>query len=197
MCRSFDHFTANNKQLVYKISLIYAPGFRTVNPVTRSEMIYELNCGLFALFESSTKLDFLWLPNALRERNPSGRKRSGGLRLLTSQCTLTLTFWRLLSSRHTPVSRSPFIHAVRGRTVQTSTSGYELRLAVWGGAVALTNGCRFYALSALRTRLSTDIDWIYVLQVHRGVALSRSPQGHIHKQTAQSRVDPNPRTSLP
>jgi len=43
-------------------------GFRTVNPVTRSEVIYELNCGLFALFESSTKLDFLWLPNVLAER---------------------------------------------------------------------------------------------------------------------------------
>ena len=71
MCRSFDYFTANNKQLVYKMSLIYArqvdgalssllahhklchlrrqgaawrgeapTGFRTVNPVTRSEMIY-------------------------------------------------------------------------------------------------------------------------------------------------------------
>ena len=86
MCRSFDRFTANNnKQLVYKISLIYArqvdgalsslpahdklcrlrrqgaawqgeapSGFRTVNPVTCSEMIYKLNCGLFALFNSST-----------------------------------------------------------------------------------------------------------------------------------------------
>jgi len=29
-------------------------GFRTVNPVTRPEMIYELNCGLFALFDTST-----------------------------------------------------------------------------------------------------------------------------------------------
>ena len=77
MCRSSDHFTANNKQLVYKFSLIYArqadgalsstlraqgaawrgeapSGSRTVNSVTRSEMICELNCGLFALFDSST-----------------------------------------------------------------------------------------------------------------------------------------------
>ena len=80
MCRPFDHFTANNKQSVYKFSLIYArqadgdlsslpatlrtqaaawrgeapSGFRTVNPVTCSEMIYKLNCGLFALFNSST-----------------------------------------------------------------------------------------------------------------------------------------------
>ena len=90
MCRSFDYFTANSKQLVYKHSLIYAgqvdgalssllahdklrrlrrqgatwrgeapSGFKNVTPATRSDSIYELNCGLFALFGSSTKLDFL------------------------------------------------------------------------------------------------------------------------------------------
>ena len=88
MCRSFDHFTTNNEQPLYKTRLIYerqvdgalsslpahdkhpcrlrrqgaawrgeAPsGFRTVNPITCSEMIYELNCGLFALFDSSTNM---------------------------------------------------------------------------------------------------------------------------------------------
>jgi len=101
LCRSSDHFIANNKQLVYKTSLIYerqvdgslssllthnklrrlrgqgaprqgrseAPsGFKTVTPVTRFGSIYELNCGMFALgnalFDSSTKHDFVRFPSA-------------------------------------------------------------------------------------------------------------------------------------
>jgi len=93
VCRSFDHFIINNKQLVYKTSLIFerqvhdplssfpqdtlrrlcghsaawrgeAPSdFKTVIPVTRSDSIYKPNCSLFALH---TKLDFL--PRVLAER---------------------------------------------------------------------------------------------------------------------------------
>jgi len=37
---------------------------------------------------------------SLRENNPSGRRLIRGLRLLTSRCTLTSTFWCLLSTRH-------------------------------------------------------------------------------------------------
>ena len=36
-----------------------------------------------------------------------------------------------------------------------------------------------------------------MLQVHHGVALSRSPQEHVHNQTTPSHVDPDPRISLP
>jgi len=52
------------------------PGFKTVIPVTRSESIYELNCGLFALgdilINGSTKLDFPRLPSVLAERKRKG-----------------------------------------------------------------------------------------------------------------------------
>jgi len=99
VCRPFDHFTANSKQLVYKISLIYArqvdgalsfllahhklrrlrrqgaawrgeapSGFNNVTPATRSDSIYKLNGGLFALFGSSTKHDFLRFWSVFAER---------------------------------------------------------------------------------------------------------------------------------
>jgi len=48
-----------------------------------------------------------------------------------------------------PVSQPPFVHDVRRGTVQTTSSCYEPTLAVWGGAVTLTSGARFYTLSAL------------------------------------------------
>jgi len=97
--KSFDHFIANSKQLVYKNSLIYAPqvdgalssllahdkfrrlrrqpatwrggtpsGFKNVTPATRSDSIYGLNHGLFALFDSSTKLNFLRSRSVFAER---------------------------------------------------------------------------------------------------------------------------------
>ena len=43
-------------------------GFKNDPPVTRSDSIYEVNCGLFALFDSSTKLDFLRFSSVLAER---------------------------------------------------------------------------------------------------------------------------------
>jgi len=98
VCRSFDHFIANIKQLVYKNSFIYARqvdgalssllahdklrhlrrqgawrgeaplDFKNVPPATRSDSIYEVNCGLLALFDSSTKLDFLRFRSVFAER---------------------------------------------------------------------------------------------------------------------------------
>jgi len=38
------------------------------------------------------------------------------------------------------------MYDVRGGTVRTPISSYELTLAVWGGAVALTSDCRFYTV---------------------------------------------------
>jgi len=43
-------------------------GFKNVTSTTRSDSIYELNCGLFALFDSSTKLDFLRSRDVFAER---------------------------------------------------------------------------------------------------------------------------------
>jgi len=42
------------------------------------------------------------------------------------------------------------MHGVRGGTVQTPISGYEITLSVWGGAMALASACLFSLLSALR-----------------------------------------------
>ena len=167
---------------------------KAIIAATRSESIYELNCGVFALgdvlFDSSAIYDS---PEcSLRGRNPSGRRLIQGLRWLTSRWTLT--FWCLSSTATTPTSRPPFMRGVHGGVLQMPTSGVQLTLAVWGGAVS---DCHFYTLPAPTASLSTDTDWTYVLQVHRGVALSRSPQEHVCEQTTHSRVDPDPRISLP
>ena len=135
MCRSFDHFINNNKRLVYKPSLIFerqvhgplssfpqdtlrrlcghsaawrgeAPSdFKTVIPVTRSDSIYELNCGLFALgdvlFDSSTKLDFLRLPSVLAERKePEWTQIDSGITIV--DFTMDLDLDLLVLIEHSP-----------------------------------------------------------------------------------------------
>ena len=195
MDRSFDHSITNNKQLVYKTSLIcerqvdgalsFLPDhdklrglrrqgaawrgkvpsrFKTFTPVTRSDSIYELNCGLFTLgdilFASSTKLDFLRLPGVFAERKESEWTQiDSDIMLVDFTMDLDLNLWYLLRTRHhsresasTPAwcTRSCMVYAEEPyEWISLAISGYELTLAVWGGVMAPMSNCHFYTLSAL------------------------------------------------
>jgi len=129
-------------------------GFKTVTPATRSDSIYKLNYGLFALgnvlFDLSTKHDFLRLPGVFAERKePEWTQIASGIMIVDFTMDLDLNLWVLIEHSPPPVSRPPFMHGVRGGTIQMPIFDYELTLAVWGGAMALMSGCRFYTPSAL------------------------------------------------
>jgi len=79
--------------------------FKTFIPVTRSDSIYELNCGLFALgdvlFDSSTKLDFLRLPSVLTERRePEWTQIDSGITIV--DFTMDLDLDLLVLIEHSP-----------------------------------------------------------------------------------------------
>ena len=77
-----------------------------------------------------------------------------GITIVDFTWTLTSTFWCLLSTRYHSSKLASFYAWC---TWRNRINAYELTL-VWGGAVVLTSGCRFYTLPALTVWLSTDID---------------------------------------
>jgi len=151
VCRSLDHFITNSKQLVYKTSFIYEHRVNVCPPSLPTTALPSPYAKRRKVRRGPLGSQNCHPRYPLRiniRAQLRGRKLIRGSRFLTSRWTLTLTFWCLLSTRHTPVSWSHSMHGVHGRTVQTPTSSYELTLAVWGGVVARKNDCRFYTPSA-------------------------------------------------